>query len=267
MSDCNHDCSNCHSACESKDSKSLLIQPSKGTKIGRAIGVVSGKGGVGKSLVTSLLALHENHKGHKVAILDADITGPSIPKCFGLKGPLEGDGGLIYPVISEKGIKVVSSNLLLENENDPIVWRSSLINTLIKQFYTDVAYGEIDDLIIDMPPGTGDTLLTILQSIELEGIVIVTTPQDLVSMIVEKAIKTADMMGIKVLGLVENMSYVICPKCGDKFEIFGKSKIEEIAKKYNLPILARIPIDPNLTQLCDNGKIEESKDIYFSNNI
>lgn len=267
MAECNHDCSSCAESCESRNPESLLIKPSEGTKIKKTIGVVSGKGGVGKSLVTSLLAVHEMNQGKKVAIMDADVTGPSIPKCFGLKGMLEGDGKLIYPLESVNGIKVVSANLLLEHENDPIIWRGSLITSLVKQFYTDVYYGELDYLFIDMPPGTGDVLLTVFQSIKLDGIVIVTTPQDLVSMIVEKAIKMAEMMKVRVLGIVENMSYVVCPKCDEKIEIFGHSKLEEISKKYDIPILARIPIDASLAGLCDKGMVEASKDEYFKNNI
>lgn len=267
MPDCNHDCANCAEECESRDAESFLIKPSEGTKIGRTIGIVSGKGGVGKSLVSSLLAVHAANKGRKVAIMDADVTGPSIPKCFGLTGALEGDGKLIFPLETSKGIKVVSANLLLEHDTDPIIWRSPLITSLVKQFYSDVFYGEIDDMFIDMPPGTGDVLLTILQSITLDGIIIVTTPQDLVSMIVEKAIKTANMMGVKVIGLVENMSYVVCPKCGEKIEIFGHGKLLEISKQYDIPILARIPLDKNLADLCDKGLIEFSEDKYFETEI
>jgi Mrp family chromosome partitioning ATPase len=267
MADCNHDCANCAEECDIRDPESLIIKPSEGTSIKRTIGIVSGKGGVGKSLVTSLIALHNVNKGHKVAILDADVTGPSIPKCFGLKGSLEGDGTYIHPLETTKGIKVVSANLLLEHETDPIIWRGPLINSLVKQFYTDVFYGQIDDLFIDMPPGTGDVFLTIMQSIKLDGLIIVTTPQDLVSMIVEKAIKTANMMNVKVLGIVENMSYVVCPKCDEKIEIFGKSKLEEIAKQYDLPILGRIPIDPKLAELCDKGHIEINEGKYFEDNI
>lgn len=267
MAECNHDCSSCGENCESRNPESFLIKPSEGTKIKKTIGIVSGKGGVGKSLVTSLLAVHEMKQGKKVAIMDADVTGPSIPKCFGLKGMLEGDGKLIYPLETAKGIKVVSANLLLEHENDPIIWRGSLITSLVKQFYTDVFYGEADYLFIDMPPGTGDVLLTVFQSIKMDGIVIVTTPQDLVSMIVEKAIKMAEMMKVKVIGIVENMSYVVCPKCEEKIEIFGHSKLEEISKKYNIPVLARIPIDAGLAELCDKGMVELSKDEYFKNNI
>lgn len=267
MADCNHDCASCGEECESRNPESLIIKPSEGTSIGRTIGIVSGKGGVGKSLVTSLLALHNVNKGHKVAILDADVTGPSIPKCFGLKGSLEGDGKLIHPLETSKGIKVVSANLLLANETDPIIWRGPLITSLVKQFYTDVFYGKIDDLFIDMPPGTGDVFLTIMQSIKLDGIIIVTTPQDLVSMIVEKAIKTANMMNVKVLGIVENMSYVLCPKCDEKIEVFGHSKLESIAKEYDLPILARIPLDRKIADLCDKGHIEIIDDEYFPNTI
>ncbi len=263
MSDCNHDCEHCQENCASRDPKSLLLEPNKKSNIKKIIGVVSGKGGVGKSLVTSLLAVSKMHECKKVAILDADITGPSIPKCFGVSDALEGDGECIYPSVTKNGIQIVSSNLLLENEDDPIIWRGALISSMVKQFYTDVAYGEVDYMFVDMTPGTGDVSLTVFQSTKVDGIIIVTTPQDLVSMIVGKAIKMANQMNVKVLGLVENMSYVVCPNCNEKFELFGHSKLENVAKEYDLPILGRIPIDQKLAKACDEGNIESIFDKYF----
>lgn len=263
MAECNHDCEHCSENCSSRDPKALLIEPNKKSNIKHIIGVVSGKGGVGKSLVTSLLAVSKVHQGKKVAILDADITGPSIPKCFGIKDSLESDGECIYPAESKCGIKVVSSNLLLEHEDDPILWRGPLIASMVKQFYTDVAYGDVDYMFVDMPPGTGDVALTVFQSIKVDGIIIVTTPQDLVSMIVGKAIKMANAMNIKVYGLVENMSYVVCPTCGEHIEVFGHSKLESVAKEYGVDILGRIPIDQKLASLCDAGDIEKADVHYF----
>lgn len=263
MAECNHDCEHCSSNCGEREQESLLFEPHKKSNIKHVIGVISGKGGVGKSLVTSLLAVSKMHQGKNVAILDADITGPSIPKCFGIHDSLESDGEAIYPCESEHGVKVVSSNLLLENEDDPILWRGPLIASMVKQFYTDVAYGDVDYMFVDMPPGTGDVALTVFQSIKMDGIIIVTTPQDLVSMIVGKAIKMANAMNIKVYGLVENMSYVVCPGCGDHIEVFGHSKLEQVAKDYGLPVLGRIPIDNKLASACDAGKIEDITEEYF----
>lgn len=263
MPDCNHDCDHCSENCASRDPKSLLLEANPKSHIKKIIGVVSGKGGVGKSLVTSLLAVAKMHQGKQVAILDADITGPSIPKCFGINDALESDGECIYPSVSRRGIKVVSSNLLLENEDDPIIWRGPLIASMVKQFYTDVNYGDVDYMFVDMPPGTGDVSLTVFQGIKVDGIIIVTTPQDLVSMIVGKAIKMANQMNIKVLGIVENMSYVICPKCNEHIEVFGHSKLEQVAAEYNVKILGRIPIDHKLANACDNGDIESINEQYF----
>ncbi len=263
MSECNHDCENCSQDCASRESQSLKATLNDASHIKKTIAIVSGKGGVGKSLVASLLAVSQNRLKKAVAILDADVTGPSIPKCFGVHDRLEGDGEYIYPSLSKNNIKLISANLMMDDETEPIIWRGPLIASMVKQFYSDVNYGDLDYLFIDMPPGTGDVSLTVFRSLNVDGIIIVTTPQDLVSMIVEKAIKMANMMNIKVLGLVENMSYAICPKCGEKLEIFGHSKVNDVAKKYNLDILARIPINQNLAKLCDEGKIEEVEQTYF----
>lgn len=263
MPDCDNNCSSCGvENCESRNGiKKEEMAP--GSSVKKVIAVVSGKGGVGKSLVTSLLAVNKINAGNKVAILDADITGPSIPQCFGIHTQLEGDGTYIYPAKSKKGINIVSTNLILDNETDPVIWRGPVIAGLVKQFYTDVIYGDLDYMFVDMPPGTGDVPLTVFQSLQVDGIIIVTTPQDLVSMIVSKAIKMAAQMNIKVLGIVENMSYLECPDCGKHIEVFGKSKLEEVASTYNLKILGRIPIDSKLTSLCDEGKIEDVKEDYF----
>ena len=255
MSECSHDCSSCKEDCNQRN-KSLLEKPHSGSKIKRVIGVVSGKGGVGKSLVTSLLAVTAMKKGFSTAILDADITGPSIPRAFGLKDHAMAAEEGIYPVESAWGTAVMSLNLLMENDTDPVVWRGPVIAGAVKQFWTDVIWGERDIMFIDMPPGTGDVPLTVFQSIPVDGIVIVTSPQELVGMIVEKAVNMARMMNIPVLGLVENMSYTVCPHCGEKLYIFGKSHVGEIAEKYGIANTVQLPIDSNLTQACDDGMIE-----------
>ncbi len=227
------------------------------TDIKKVIGIMSGKGGVGKSSVTSLMATSLQNKGYKVGILDADITGPSIPKVFGINGKrADSDGVHMYPVSTTTGIKVMSINLLIEKEDSPIVWRGPAIANGVKQFYTDTAWGELDYLLIDLPPGTGDVPLTIMQSLPLDGIVVVTSPQDLVSLIVTKSINMAKMMEIPILGIVENMSYFECPDCNKKINIFGESKLEEIVKDMNIDILAKLPIDPQFVSLCDEGRIE-----------
>ena len=256
MADCNHDCEHCAQAegCSSKIVKAKLNDRSKIKKI---IGVLSGKGGVGKSYVTSLLAVYLNRQGYKVGIMDADITGPSIPKAFGIKEKAYGEEGLIYPLLSQGGIKVMSANCLLENDSDPIVWRGPLLGSLIKQFYEDVLWEELDYLLIDMPPGTGDVALTIFQQLPVDDLVIITSPQDLVSLIVTKAIKMANMMNIKVLGVIENMAYLTCPDCGKKINVFGESHIEEFAKEMNFDVLARLPLNPGNTSLMDNGEVEK----------
>lgn len=220
------------------------------------IGIVSGKGGVGKSAVTSMLAAAANREGLKTAVLDADITGPSIPKVFGLKNRARANPDGILPELTKTGIKVMSVNLLLESETDPVVWRGPVISGTVKQFWTDVIWGDVDYMFVDMPPGTGDVALTVFQSLPIDGIIIVTSPQELVSMIVEKAVKMADMMNIPILGLVENMSYFECPDCGRRHSIYGESHIEEIAAQYDIPVLAKLPIDPQLAKLCDQGTIE-----------
>lgn len=261
MTDCNHDCEHCSQNCSSRIEK---VKTRDDTTIKKTIGILSGKGGVGKSLVTSLLAIQSARKGLKVGILDADITGPSIPKVFGLVGQLTGSDDIgIIPFETRTGIKVVSSNLLLENPSDPIIWRGSLISSMVKQFYTDVNYGELDVLYIDMPPGTGDVALTTFQSIPLDGIIIVTSPQDLVSMIVTKAVKMAEMMNIPIIGIVENMSYIECNECHNKIKIFGDSHIEDVAKEHNLKIIAKIPLNPEVTELVDKGRLEEVKNTYI----
>jgi len=253
---CDHDCGSCGENCAERDPKSLLAEPRADSHIKKVIGVVSGKGGVGKSMVTSLLAVAARRAGRSAAILDADITGPSIPTAFGItERPVSRDGGLC-PVYSKGGIGIMSLNLLLENATDPVVWRGPIISGTVKQFWTDVIWGDVDVLFIDMPPGTGDVALTVFQSLPLDGLIIVTTPQELVGMIVTKAVRMAEMLNIPVLGLVENMSYFRCPDCGGKHEIFGASHVEELAKQLGIPHTARLPMDPALTALCDAGKIE-----------
>ncbi len=225
--------------------------------------MVSGKGGVGKSMVTSLIASMMNKKGLNVGILDADITGPSIPKAFGIKRMIESNELGMFPATSKNGIKIVSTNLLLQNENEPIIWRGPLIANLVKQFWTDVIWGNLDFLFIDMPPGTGDVPLTIFQSIPLSGIIIVTSPQDLVSMIVNKAVNMANKMNVPILGIVENMSYVICPKCEEKINVFGNSKVNKVAELNNLKFLGKMPISTKLVIDCDNGKIEDFEEVWL----
>ena len=226
------------------------------SSVKHVIGVVSGKGGVGKSSVTSLMAITMARKGYKVGILDADITGPSIPKIFGIKEKAYADGIGMYPVKSKGGIDVMSVNLLLENDTDPVLWRGPILGNVVKQFYSDVIWKDIDYLFVDMPPGTGDVAITVYQSLKLDGIIIVTSPQDLVSMIVEKAVKMADLMQVPIIGVVENYSYFHCPDNGKDYEIFGKSHIEEILQKYGLLLLGRLPIGPTIANLCDQGDIE-----------
>ena len=255
---CNHDCDNCASKCDSAEGakESFLAEPNPGSDVKKIIGVISGKGGVGKSLVTSLLAVNMRRRGFTVAVLDADITGPSIPKLFGVKGEVTQDALGIYPLESREGIKLMSTNLLLENETDPVIWRGPVIAGMVKQFYSDVVWDDVDYMFVDMPPGTGDVPLTVFQSLPLDGIIVVTSPQELVSMIVSKAIKMAGIMNIKVLGIVENMSYFVCPECGGKHRIFGESNIEKVAAEFGIDNVARIPIDPNFASACDKGMIE-----------
>lgn len=260
MADCNHDCDHCASNgnCESQIQKAKL---NDGSHIKKIIAVLSGKGGVGKSYVTSLLASSLRRKGYQVGILDADVTGPSIPKAFHIEDKAVGEDHLIYPLLSKSGIKIMSANCLLDNDTDPIIWRGPLLANLVKQFYEDVFWEELDYLLIDMPPGTGDVALTIFQLIPVDDLIIVTSPQDLVSLIVTKAIKMAEMMKINVLGVVENMSYLSCPKCEEKISLFGASHLEEFAKKEHFNILGKLPLISENTQLMDEGKVE---DIHLS---
>ena len=255
---CNpQNCSSCPSAgnCNSQP-KSMLEEPNKMSNIGKVIGVVSGKGGVGKTLVSSLLAVSMKRLGKNVGILDADITGPSVPKAFGVHDKADACEFGIIPVKSKLGIDVMSVNLLLENESDPVVWRGPVIAGVVKQFWTDVIWKDIDYLFVDMPPGTGDVPLTVFQSLPVDGIVIVTSPQELVSMIVEKAVKMAKLMNIPIIGIIENMSYFECPDCGKRHNIYGESHIEEIAAQYNIPVLAKLPICTELAKQCDQGTVE-----------
>ncbi len=255
--ECTHDCSTCSQNCGEKKSAPTYTPVNQYSRVGKLIGIVSGKGGVGKSLVTSLSAVELARRGLKTAILDADITGPSIPKAFGLHGLCEGAPlGGIMPMETKTGIKVMSVNLLMEDEKSPVVWRGPVISGTVSQFWTDVVWGDIDTMLIDCPPGTGDVPLTIFQSLPLDGIIIVTSPQELVSMIVAKAYNMAKLMNIPVIGLVENMSYLKCPDCGKEISIFGKSNIDAVAAEYGVPVLAKLPIDPTLAGLCDKGAIE-----------
>lgn len=255
MSECTHDCSSCSENCSSRQSieKEKLNELSSVKKV---IAVVSGKGGVGKSLVTSMLAVNAQRAGYKTAVMDADITGPSIPKAFGVHERLTGSEFGFFPAQSKTGIDIVSLNLLLENETDPVIWRGSLISGTVKQFWTDAIWKDEDIMFIDMPPGTGDVPLTVFQSVPVDGIVIVTSPQELVSMIVEKAVKMAKMMNVPVLAIVENMSYFECPDCGKRHYIYGESNVEEIAEKNGIDTTARLPINPKFAAACDKGMIE-----------
>ena len=253
---CSHDCSSCSENCGERKKESFLEKAHEMSNIKKVIGIVSGKGGVGKSLVTSLMSVLMNRNGYSTAILDADITGPSFPKAFGLTKKAGGNELGLYPVKSKTGINVISLNLLTDNETDPVIWRGPVIAGAVKQFWTDVIWGDVDYMFIDMPPGTGDVPLTVFQSIPVDGIIIVTSPQELVSMIVSKAVKMANMMNIPILGIVENMSYTQCPDCGKKIRLFGESHVDEIAKEYNIPQIAKLPIDPKISSACDKGVIE-----------
>ena len=254
---CTHDCSTCGESCQSRTApQSFLENPHPMSSVKRVIGVVSGKGGVGKSLVTSLLAVLMQRKGYTGGIMDADITGPSIPKAFGLSEKARAIESGILPVITKTGISVMSLNLLLENETDPVVWRGPVIAGTVKQFWTDVIWEDVDYLFVDMPPGTGDVPLTVYQSLPLDGIVVVTSPQELVGMIVGKAVRMAEMLSIPILGIVENMSYFECPDCHGKHAIFGESHIEEFAARYGVDTVAKIPMSPALAAACDRGDIE-----------
>lgn len=256
-SSCTHDCSTCSASCGSrKEPESLLEPQNKASNIKHVIGVVSGKGGVGKSSITAMLAVLTRRLGYNTAVLDADITGPSIPKIFGIKGELTGCEDGIIPKSTITGINAISINMLLSDEGAPVIWRGPIIAGTVKQFWSDVVWGDVDYMYVDMPPGTGDVPLTVMQSIPLDGIVIVATPQDLVSMIVTKAVNMAKMMNIPILGIIENYSYLSCPCCGERIELFGKSHVDEIAEKFGVPVLARVPMDPKVAALCDAGTIE-----------
>lgn len=254
---CTHDCSTCGENCSSRNQPQDLTEKlNEYSSVKKVIGIVSGKGGVGKSTVTSLMAVMFSRMGYHTAILDADITGPSIPKAFGIKEKALGSEKGILPIKTHSGIDIMSVNLLLENENDPVIWRGPILAGTVKQFWTDVVWEDVDYMFVDMPPGTGDVPLTIFQSLPLDGIIIVTSPQELVSMIVGKAVRMAQMMDIPILGIIENMSCYICPDCGKKHYPFGESKLEKVAEEYGLNILARLPIDPQNSSACDTGKIE-----------
>jgi Mrp family chromosome partitioning ATPase len=249
--------------CPSKQQpQSFLVEPNQYSKIGRVIGIVSGKGGVGKSMVTASLANQMAKKGYKVGILDADITGPSIPKMYGMHRAAQADDNGIYPEVSDNGIKVMSINLLMPNEESPVIWRGPVIANMVKQFWSDVIWGELDYLFVDMPPGTGDVPLTVFQSLPVDGIVIVSSPQDLVRMIVKKAYNMAMMMKIKVLGIVENYSYFKCPDCGKELPVFGESHIDEIAAELGVPVLGKMPIDPAFASFADRGTFHEAENPY-----
>lgn len=253
--ECTHNCASCTANCSERQEKTYDELNSL-SSVKKVIAVVSGKGGVGKSLVTSLLSVLSQRNGNKTAIMDADITGPSIPKAFGLHGNAQGSEEGLYPMTTKTGIDVMSLNLLLENETDPVIWRGPIIGGTVKQFWTEVIWKDIDYMFIDMPPGTGDVPLTVFNFIPVDGIVIVTSPQELVSMIVEKAVKMAKLMDIPVLGIVENMSYFECPDCGKRHSIYGESNIEKIAEKFEIDTIAKLPINPKLASACDKGMIE-----------
>lgn len=257
MAECNGNCSSCGENCSERTAESFLKAPHKKSNIKKVIGIVSGKGGVGKSLVTGLTSVSVKREGFNTAILDADITGPSIPKMFGISGQVAANEEGIFPADSDTGIKMVSTNLILDNPTDPVVWRGPVIGGVVEQFWSDVMWGDVDYMFVDMPPGTGDVPLTVFQSLPVDGIIIVTSPQELVSMIVEKAVKMAGMMDIPVVGIVENMSYLECPECGKKINIFGESNIDEVAKEMGLEVLGRIPVTPKLAELCDAGRVED----------
>ena len=258
MSECTHDCSGCSSNCgERKEKQSFLKPMNKNSNIKKVIGIVSGKGGVGKSLVSCLLASRCQRAGLKVGILDADITGPSVPKSFGITSRAMQDETGLLPTVTKTGVKMMSINLLLEDVNSPVVWRGPVISGVIEQFWTDVNWGELDYLFVDMPPGTGDVALTVFQSLPVDGIVIVSTPQDLVKMIVNKAFNMARLMNVPVLGLVENMSYYECPDCKKKLNIFGESQIDATAAELGVPVLAKLPINPDVARLVDEGRVED----------
>ena len=259
MSECTHDCSSCGESCAEREGGSpFQIKPLRdGCRVSKVYGVVSGKGGVGKSMVTSQLAVAMRREGYNVAVLDADITGPSIPKAFGVHGRAIGTEDAILPVESRTGIQLMSVNLLLENETDPVIWRGPVIGGVVQQFWGDVLWQDVDYMFVDMPPGTGDVALNVFQTLPIDGVIIVASPQELVSMVVEKAVKMAQMMHIPIVGLVENMSYITCPDCSKKVYLFGEGKTREAAERHGLKLLAQMPIDPRLAALTDAGRIED----------
>ncbi len=255
MAECTHDCSTCSENCKERKIEKLKLNAQSSIK--KIVGVVSGKGGVGKSLVTSMLAVESNRQGYKPCILDGDITGPSIPKVFGVKGEIFGsEEGLMIPITSRTGIDMISTNLILENEEDPVIWRGSMLSNVLQQFYRDVLWIDEDVMYIDMPPGTGDIPLTTYQMIPLDGIVIVTSPQELVTMIVSKAVNMAKMMNVPIYGIIENYSYLRCPDCNKEIKVFGESNIEEVAKRFNIKNVVKLPLDPSIAKKCDEGNIE-----------
>ena len=259
MSECTHDCSTCGETCSSREQggfESFRVAANEHSSIKKIIGVVSGKGGVGKSFVSSFLAVQMMRKGYKVGILDADVTGPSIPAAFGLKGKLFGSEFGIMPCSTQQGIDIISVNMMLENADAPVIWRGPVIAGVVKQFYTDVVWSDIDFLFVDMPPGTGDVPLTVFQSLPVDGIIVVTSPQELVSMVVGKAVNMAEQMKIPILGIVENYSYIECPDCGKKISVFGESHVDEMAAKYGLEVLEKLPLDPHIAKAVDEGLIE-----------
>ncbi len=253
---CSGNCASCGESCGERKQESLLAELNERSKVKKVIAVVSGKGGVGKSTVTAMLAAAVQRRGLRAAILDADITGPSIPKAFGVEECAGAEEGCLHPAVSKTGIQIMSINLLLDNASDPVLWRGPIIAGAVKQFWTDVVWEDVDYMFVDMPPGTGDVPLTVFQSLPIDGVIIVTSPQELVSMIVGKAVRMANMMQVPVLGLVENYSYFRCPDCGREHAIFGESHLAETAMKYHLPVLARLPIDPNVAKACDSGNAE-----------
>ena len=264
MSECTHDCSTCGESCGERTApQSFLKEKNPAARVGKIFGVVSGKGGVGKSMVTSQLAVLMRRKGYKVGILDADVTGPSIPQAFGVHDRAMGDERGMLPVETKDGIQLMSVNLLLDNETDPVLWRGPVIGGVVTQFWTDVVW-DVDYLFVDMPPGTGDVALSVFQSLPLDGVIIVASPQELVSMVVEKAVKMAEMMSIPIVGVVENMSYLICPDCGKEIPLFGQSKTQAAAQAHGLKLLARMPIDPKLAELTDAGRIEDFQGDWLS---
>ena len=261
---CTHDCSRCGADCPSRNAPQHEPPHAK-SHIKKVIGVVSGKGGVGKSMTSAMLAVAMRRMGHSAGILDADITGPSIPKLFGVHGPATGNDDGIYPIKSRTGIDIMSINLLLEDEEAPVVWRGPVIAGAVKQFWQDVIWEDVDFLFVDMPPGTGDVPLTVFQTLPVDGIVIVSSPQELVGMIVGKAVQMAEMMKVPVLGIIENMSYAVCPHCGEHIQVFGDSHVEQTAEKYHLPVLAKMPIDPELAKEADAGMIETYAGDFLDN--